>query len=205
MARPIRYRTPKMHEVAAGGVLQRYESIIGSAVSLPIPVEDIIERQFDLAVLRDEIPDPQGVRILGALSPSDRTIVLNTNHQDLFDQVMGPERFTLAHELGHWLYDADDPQQGTLDLGTDVARVFCRSKTGHLSDNDSRREINANGFASALLLPKRLIEVADLDDLLTNFRVRAHEWGVSQQALRIRLEALDLVDDVDLAQLDFNQ
>lgn len=203
MARPVKYRRTETHDIVTEEIIRSYERLVGAAVALPVPVEDIIERKFDLSILHDEIPDPVEAKILGALSPTNRTIVLNTNHQDLFDNVIGPERFTLAHELGHWVYDADIPGQGSFDF-SESDDVFCRSSGAHLSSDNARREANANKFASALLLPKWLLSTLDVDAVLANFRGFAHQWGVSQQTLRIRLETLDLLDDLDLAQLDIN-
>ena len=67
-----------------------------------MPVELIIEQTYRLEILWEDVSEPSDTVILGALAPRDRRIVLNLRHQALFEQYMGPERFTLAHELGHW-------------------------------------------------------------------------------------------------------
>lgn len=138
---------------------------------------------------------------MGALSPSTKTIVMNTRHLDRFERWVGPERFTLAHELAHWIYDAE-PDQGTLDLGG-AADVFCRrDDTSELDDTTRIREQNANKLAAHLLLPDELVLAADLDAVVADVRGTAAAWGVSQRALRIKLEGLGVLDDADLAQLD---
>lgn len=204
MARKTFPRRPHIHEVTADIVLRRHEAVAGESVGLPVPVEDIIERTMGLTILYDEIEEPAGTMILGALSPSDRLIVLNERHVALFEEVVGPEKFTIAHELGHWVYDADDPNQQSLDFTSSTDEVFCYHRDGseNVADAARLREISANGFASCLLMPKHLILAADVNEVLADFRGTARGWGVSQQALRIRLEKLDLIDDQDLHQLN---
>lgn len=204
MAKETFPRRPHIHEEKAGKVLQRHEAAAGEPVDLPVPVEDIIERTMGLTILYDEIEEPAGTKILGALSPSDRLIVLNERHVDLFEEVVGPEKFTLAHELGHWVYDADDPNQQSFDFTASTDDVFCYHRDGSekLADTARIREINANGFASCLLMPKHLVSAANIDEVLADFRGTARGWGVSQQALRIRLEKLGLIDERDLHQLN---
>ena len=53
-----------------------------------------------------------------------------------------------------------------------------------------RREFNANKFASHLLMPRGLIAEAMLSPKRPPLRRCARDWGVSKQALRIRLEGL---------------
>lgn len=204
MARETFPRRHHIHEVTADIVLQRHEAATGESVGLPLPIEDIIERTMGLTILYEKIEEPPGTMILGALSPSDRRIVLNERHLDLFEEVVGPEKFTLAHELGHWVYDADDPNQQSFDFTAPTNDVFCYHRDGaeRLQDNARIREVNANGFASCLLMPKHLVSAANIGDILADFRGTAREWGVSQQALRIRLERLGLIDERDLHQLN---
>jgi Zn-dependent peptidase ImmA (M78 family) len=190
-------RPDRIHAQVTGEVLRKHASLTGTPIALPVPIEQIVELSFQLDVLRDEIAEPPGSMILGALSPASRTIVLNERHEDLFESVIGPENFTLAHELAHWIYDADDPAQLSLDLeqGTPVDQ-FCYHRESPGLDDDLRiREVNANKFASHLLLPESLVRAADLDAVLRDLRGTARRWGVSQQCLRIRLEGLDVLSN----------
>lgn len=153
----------------------------------------IIEQTYELEVTYDVIVEPPGVMILGALAPSKRRIILNARHQNLLDEVIGPERFTLAHELAHWVYDAENPDQLSLALDNAVSETFCyhRESPG-LPETDRIREINANKLAAALLLPEFLVREAALGDNHRELREAARRWGVSLQALSIRLEELGL-------------
>ena len=178
----------------------------GQAVVLPVPIDLIVELTYGLTVLYEEIPEEPGRMILGALFPAERHIVMNSRYLDLFHQVVGPERFTLAHELGHWLYDADDPDQLTLDVdGGEPSEQYCYHRgNSELPDDLRIREVNANKLASHLLMPEHLLKSVDIDEVLANFRGTATAWGVSKQALQIRLKTVGMIDDFDVAELDFD-
>lgn len=195
MTRPTRPRSESSHELVAAEVLRKHASLTGTPITLPVPIEAIVEQTYGIAVLYDEIEEQPGAKILGALSPADKTIVLNTKHEDMLGSVIGPERFTYAHELGHWIYDAEDPNQGSLEFGTDAEpQRFCRDvASSGLARVEQLRETNANKLAAHLLLPEALVRAADLSAVLCDFRGTAHRWGVSQECLRIRLEGLGLL------------
>jgi Zn-dependent peptidase ImmA (M78 family) len=193
MARRAFPRPDASHALKAGEVLRRHATATGQPITLPVPIEAIVEVTYGIAVLHDEIVEPEGSMILGALSPADNTIVMNSKHEDLFEAVIGPERFTYAHELAHLIYDADAPGQLTLGFEESRSEQFCyhRESSG-LADSLQIREVNANKLASHLLLPEVLVRAADLDALLQDFRGTARRWGVSPTCLRIRLEELSL-------------
>lgn len=202
MARPTHPRRDDAHKVVAGEVLRRHASKTGSPIELPVPIELIVEATYELSIEWDDIAEPSNHKILGALSPSTRTIVMNTRHLPMFERWVGPERFTLAHELAHWLYDAENPNQGVLDLGG-RSELFCRrDDTSDLDQMTRVREQNANALAAHILLPDDLVLAHDIDAVLADFRGTAHAWGVSQQALRIKLERLGLLEDEDLERLE---
>ncbi len=166
-------------------------------MTLPVPIELIVEQTYGLEILWGEIPEPPNATILGALAPRERRIMLNSKREALFERWMGPERFTLAHELGHWIYDADDPSQLTLDLDSQPAEQYCyHRKSPWLSEVQQIREVNANKFAAHLLLPEDLVR-AGVGELREDFPGTAARWGVSRTALRIRLQNLGLSDKCD--------
>ncbi|MGQ0433147.1 MAG: ImmA/IrrE family metallo-endopeptidase [Microthrixaceae bacterium] len=185
----------------ADEVLRRHATKAGKPIELPVPIELIVEITYELSIDWHDIDEPADHKILGALSPSTRTIVMNTRHLPMFERWVGPERFTLAHELAHWLYDAENPEQGTLDLGG-TNEIFCRrDDTTKLDETTKLREQNANALAAHILLPDDLVLAHSLDAVLADFRGTAHAWGVSQQTLRIKLERLGVLDDADIDQL----
>jgi len=89
------------------------------------------------------------------------------------------QRFTVAHELGHFLLHRDQIGRGVVD------DVLYRS---NLSD---RREAEANRIAADLLMPDHLVEdwldraralgVVEIPSYL------AEKFGVSESAMKIRL------------------
>lgn len=198
-------RREEQHAVLADHLIRKHEVTTGQPVVLPVPIDMIVELTYGLTVLYEKIPEEPGRMILGALFPAERHIVMNSRHLDLFHQVIGPERFTLAHELGHWLYDADDPDQLAFDLdGGEPTEQYCYHRgNSELPDDLRIREVNANKLASHLLMPEHLLKGADTNEVMADFRGTAAAWGVSKQALQIRLETLGLIDDSDVAQLEF--
>ena len=90
----------------------------------------------------------------------------------------GRRRFTIAHEIGHYLLP-----------GHDEEACYCAESGG-------RCEVEANRFAAALLMPKR-----DFESLWYEHRrnpafrteALAYAFLVSFQAARVRVRALQLV------------
>ena len=187
-------RPSKQHEAMASKILARHSSVAGVSIALPIPIEQIVETTYQLEILWDDILEPPGSIILGALAPRDRRIVLNSRHQELFEEYMGPERFTLAHELAHWIYDADDPNQLFFDFGEEVEETFCYERgSARLSEESRIREINANKLAAHLLLPEELVLRANVQEVLGDLANAARNWGVSRKTLEIRLQELGVI------------
>ena len=190
------------HAMTASRVLARHASTAGEPVDLPVPIELIIEQTYGLHILWEDVPEPSDTVILGALAPRDRRIVLNIRHRALFEQYMGPERFTLAHELGHWIYDADDPDQLDLDFDGHYSERYCyhRESPG-LSEILRIRELNANKFAAHLLLPEDLVRRANVREVLDDLPGTAKRWQVSRTTLRIRLQDLGFIREHNTAQM----
>ena len=195
MSRRTYPRAASRHAEVASRALARHAETVGVPISLPVPIEMIVETTYRLEILWHEIPEPPGTVILGALAPSDRRILLNSRHEELFAEYMGPERFTLAHELAHWIYDADNPDQLSLNLSLQqpAEQVHCYRDSPGLSDDRRIREINANKLAAHLLLPEDLVLKENLDVVLGDLHGTAAKWGVSHSALRIRLRELGLI------------
>lgn len=185
-------RSKDQHENTAVQVLQKFERLTGKSASLPIPISEIIEIVYNLSILCEAIDEPPGQVILGALSPPVRIIRLNERHlDDIFDAYIGPENFTLAHELGHWIYDADSPDQGQL---FESEMVFCYRSDEGVANSWDIREINANKFAACLVLPEHLMRAAIKEPFKSwnALSSLATTWCVSKTTLKIRLETLNM-------------
>jgi IrrE N-terminal-like domain len=191
LRKPHPYRA-EQHENIANEVLLKYQQQTNWTRSLPIPIEQIIEVVYGLRIDIAVIEEAPGEKILGRLVVETKTIELNEKHLEpggVLEQ-RGPLNFTYAHELGHWIYDVGDINQQELPFGDRVAgAVLCRD-TGDDEKGRDLREINANKFASCLLMPKDLIDAAMNAPQCKPLWQCARDWYVSKQALRIRLENL---------------
>lgn len=101
------------------------------------------------------------------------------------------QRFTIAHELGHYLLHAEVAR-----VFIDGSGVFYRNPTS--AEGTERQEIEANSFAAELLMPEAVLRervgnhpVDGHDDVL--IRKIADEFCVSSQALTIRLTRIQLI------------
>lgn len=102
------------------------------------------------------------------------TVMLNQN------DAPNRKRFTLAHELGHFVQRRDDPEIGFVDRRDELA----------FSGRDPH-EIWANRFAAELLMPAAVLKKWwATGDSVEEIR---RKLNVSQQALAYRLENLGLL------------
>ena len=112
------------------------------------------------------------------------------------DQATVRKRFTIAHELGHLLLHEHSLVH--VDSGFRV-----RLRSGQSSEGTDRDEMEANRFAAELLMPIEFLQ-ADLEkqefDLADDSQLRAlaNRYGVSTQALAIRLNGLGYAPTVEI-------
>ena len=123
---------------------------------LPVPVDDIADSCFGLLIREVEDmtsapgapPLEPGQSISGLLLAGPGEIWVNAAEAR---QWPGRRRFTVGHELGHWV----------MHRGTGQQSLFCRH--GSIDDGDEpaqrppEREQEANAFAAALTMPADLI------------------------------------------------
>lgn len=103
------------------------------------------------------------------------------------------KRFTIAHELGHYLLHSDKQDEAHIDRGF---TINFRSPLSSKAVNP--KEIEANAFAAALLMPEELIieeiqkKIKDGIDLVESIELKeiAKKFEVSEQALCFRLGKL---------------
>lgn len=107
------------------------------------------------------------------------------------------KRFTIAHEISHfWLHAGKD---APLFIDKDKKfeqRILFRD--GASSTGEFIQEREANAFAAALLMPKKLVEQElkscdkiDIKEAITDL---AKKFEVSTQAMSIRLSNLEIID-----------
>lgn len=138
--------------------------------STPVPIDQIIH-EIGLPLSYEVMDD----NISGYIERTDGSyrIVVNANHAPT------RQRFTAAHELGHFIYHRDL-------LGDGVGDNRAYRTEGTQRDNPNIRPIHerqANSFAANVLMPRhRLTDVAG-----ESTPVLAARFHVSPQAMGIRL------------------
>lgn len=203
--------------------IRQYEAKIGQPVTLPVPVEQIVEQVLGLDFDYDEIEEMPGEQILGGLDAQNRKILLNAKHTDLFEQMPGLLRSTIGHEAGHWDVDIDrsklfHPTIPGLDLKPCVVKRHAtradrfievlerRAATDEraykllkkLTEGQDSPEVKSavDRYQSALLMPEWLMRDAARQTDLTNWPALyrlAEQAQVTISNLTVRLRRLGLI------------
>jgi Zn-dependent peptidase ImmA (M78 family) len=153
----------------AAALRAQYHALFADGAELPVPIEAIAEDLLGLRVVEEPL------EVSGLLYPGRRLVVLN------MDESSVRRRFTLAHEIGHWVCQCLE--------GTD-APVLCRQQD-LAAGTDRALEREANIFAADLLMPADAVAAlhgAGPQDV-------AERLAVSGPALGWRLYNLGLVAD----------
>lgn len=156
-------------------LLQRH-----GVTSAPIPVERLAELE-GVGVYVDPALEDDVSGYLFQDKDQEPIIVFNGRHH------RNRQRFSVAHELGHYLLHRPQNYRITRDRS-----LIFRSEAS--SAGVIPEEIEANTFAAELLMPREMVSTAilehaqgSLDEIVTTLAKLFH---VSKQAMRIRLSAL---------------
>jgi Zn-dependent peptidase ImmA (M78 family) len=105
---------------------------------------------------------------------------INVNASDAYTR----QRFTISHELGHYVY-----HRHLIGEGIDDDRAYRSTDAGryHNTNIGPKQETQANKFAAGLLMPDHLLY--ELEEMDLSLQEKAVRLGVSQHALSIRLGA----------------
>jgi hypothetical protein len=164
----------------AQAVRERYLGLYGGE-GVPVPVEAIAE---DLLGLR--INESWDIDCSGMLLPAERRIVVNASEDVTTDgQPIRRRRFTIAHEVGHWICHCLEGRAPKMEAS------YCRA-ADLAADADRALEREANVFAAELLMPEPAVREAwgELGDVLA----AAARFDVSPTAMQWRLYSFGLVD-----------
>lgn len=180
-------------EHQAAELLTAYEAQEGVIVRPPVPIDLIIEHLLQIDIDWTPIELRADDRVLAAieLTPQRRRIIMNERERAHFDQYIGTEAYSKAHEVGHAVLHL--PQTVGLQpllWRTDDVIALCRS------GQHDRREIQAERFAAYLLMPESLLRTAVGTRPITSWQQLYQlrdTFGVSITAMRKRLETLNLV------------
>jgi hypothetical protein len=157
----------------APALRDRYHAGFGPA-PLPVPVDAIAADLLGLLV--EEV---EGLPYSGALLPSARRVMLNAGEARESPQ---RRRFTLAHEIGHWVCQCEEGR-------APAPEILCRS-ADMAADAPRDLEREANVFAAELLMPEAEVRAAAADH--GSAEVLAAIFAVSEPAMAWRLYNLGL-------------
>lgn len=146
----------------------------------PVPIERIA-KAMDVAIRY--APLEEELSGMAFIKDGLRVIAVNALHHP------NRQRFTIAHELAHHVLHAD-----LLTRGVHVDKIILKRGVLAASGTDDI-EVQANTFASELLIPEYLItsiveHSVDLNDE-TRLLALARRFKVSVAALQFRLAALE--------------
>lgn len=156
--------------------LERFE------VEAPVNVEAAI-RSLGLK-LRKNADLPEGIAGHIKRLGDDEFEIASTKSDHYFRQ-----RFTMAHELGHWVL-----HRGLIGSGVDDDTKYRSTEIGDLynTEIDDVHERQANAFAAKFLIPERLLKQKVNSNEGSNLRQLATQFQVSPSAMRWRLKSLGL-------------
>lgn len=167
-------------ELMAHDVLESYDIC-------ELPVDPIsIAHKLGVKVFERSFNPFNGDTVSGAIrKDEENNISIFVNKSDSYER----QRFTIAHELGHYFMHLQDSK--------DFEKVDMHRATGYTTHMP--QEVDANNFAAALLMDKNtLIEKFNLVKSLKFSDYRCIEYlsnmfGVSKSAMQYRLMNLGLL------------
>jgi IrrE N-terminal-like domain len=189
---PIRKPDPRQ---AALALLRDFEERFDPGPVPPVPVERIAESHLGLLIEEvDDVralpgaPTDQG-RLSGLLDPATKTIWLDRREAA---RSAGRRRFTIAHEIAHWVLHVPATSGARHEPGCRAGEVAEDDEGAARARGRRRLESEANAFARELLMPEVLV-VAQASETGRNLPVLAERFDVSVPALRLRLLTLGLL------------
>lgn len=140
--------------------------VAGIASALSVPVEyEFLDDNISGAIKSDN-------RALNGYE-----ILVNASHSPV------RQRFTIAHELGHFIYHRDLLGRGTGDTRAYRAEPGTGFPNQHITPREERQ---ANAFAANVLMPRTLIAEFENRGIVSS-SLLAEIFEVSGDAMRIRL------------------
>ncbi len=137
----------------AEGFLQKYHPNL----SIPIPVENITELQLGFSIVTIPLLK-SSFDIDGFINSTFDQITLD---DELFNLYEERSRFTIAHELGHWVLHSSIYSKYKIEKPEDYIKF-----QNEITEEDQKwLEIQANIFAACFLVPTSKLK-EELDDIL---------------------------------------
>jgi hypothetical protein len=153
-------------------------------------VEKLLD-DLKLDLCWEDVDDEDGTgAILGQLIPARRLVILNERHKDrLEENGAGQLRYTIGHEIGHWIFHSEGLGQGASPLIADE-RTMCRT------DSRESVEIQAEMFSAALLMQRDALKAALPKGQWRGWPAiyeLAKSFSVTPTAMKNRLRRLDWI------------
>lgn len=114
-------------------------------LKLPVPIDELA-RQLDISEIRDMTTDGFEGGLVTDAARSTGYILVNRGAR------RGRRRFTIGHELGHFLMTTHKPPPGGFQCSRDDMRRWSDKEKGAAI----RMEVEANEFAALMLMPPPL-------------------------------------------------
>lgn len=177
----------KNYEILKGKITSSYGLLdvlqnSGYELKLPINIEEIINI---LGIKIKKVPDFRRVKVTGSIKLENGEPIIWIN--PLMNQSEERERFTLAHELGHFIrhmLTGAKHQDGFEDDNIEFNR----------DNNWNHLEMEANNFAASLLMPiekvKELAEETNEYPKEKQLDILSKKFKVSKTAMKYRLQKL---------------
>lgn len=170
-------------------IQKKAEQVLAICKSSKVPVDvEALAQKLGVTVVTDHdtTDDISGFFMLDGGQP---IIGVNGQHPET------RRRFTIAHELGHFVLHR--PSEGVAHVDKSLHVKF---RNADSSSGEYEEEVEANLFAAELLMPSEQIQKSmsehttfDVDDRDNKIRSMAAEFNVSEQALLIRLSSLGYI------------
>lgn len=179
-------------ERLANEVLMKYAN--GRRLSLPIPIERIVEDYFRIDLLWDRVYEGEGGRVLAGLNGRKSLIVFNEDERPLIDATPGLYNTILGHETGHRVLHFDPALRYQAELPGLAGDFLCKFRSEEVGNG--WEEVQAHKFMGYVLLPeeplKYLIAGRDLLRWSVLYEIR-EECQVTISALVRRLSGMGLI------------
>lgn len=143
---------------------------------VPVNVE-LLAKSLGIDVVHSNLDDETS-GMIEMTSNNRYRIVVNSNHPST------RQRFTIAHELGHYFYHRHLIGNGISDdraYRSSVSGVYANTAIGR------REETQANQFAATILMPMEPIRRLQSELRINDPAEMARRIGVSEQAYCIRM------------------
>ena len=160
----------------AEDLLARFTAAFG-ATEGAVPVDALATDLLGLLVV-----ESGDIEVSGLLVPATRYVYLNAREAR---ESEGRRRFTLAHEIGHWVCQCDEGR------GVAPEPIMCR-QSDMASKTGGPLEREANNFAASLLMPEAQVRRAAGEGL--DVDAAAERFGVSDIAMEWRYFNLGITD-----------